>query len=80
MSNFVYMAIMADPTISEEQRKQEKAYKDYVDEHIANVKKAWDNLKDNKDVIRYLETIYTGVSFLKSEIQLQISRMILLYI
>ena len=72
MSNFVYMAIMADPTISDEQKKQEKAYKAYVDEHIANVKKAWDTLKDNKEVIKYLETIYTGVSFLKSEVESQI--------
>ena len=72
MSDLVYLAIMADPHMPMAQRKQEKAYKDYVDEHVQNVKIAWEKMKANKDVMDYLDSIYTGLSFLISEVDVQV--------
>lgn len=72
MSDIVYLAIMADPHMPMAQRKQEKAYKDYVDEHVKNVKIAWEKMKENKDVMDYLDSIYVGVSFLISSVDDQI--------
>lgn len=48
MADLVYMDIMADPAISTKQRECERAYKEYVDEHINNVKEAWQNMQINK--------------------------------
>ena len=40
MSDMVYLAYANDPNASEEQKKKEKEYKKYIDEHIDNVNKA----------------------------------------
>ena len=44
MGNMVYLAMLADPTMSKEQKEQEKQYKKYVDEHKSNVEKAWSQI------------------------------------
>lgn len=41
----VYSTIMADPTISKEQKQCETDCKKYTDEHIATVKKVWEDIK-----------------------------------
>ena len=56
MGNMVYLAILADPTMSKEQKEQEKQYKKYVDEHKSNVEKAWSQMKSNKHVMKYIKS------------------------
>ena len=55
MSNMIYLAIVSDPNISEEQRKKEKEYKKYVDEHINNVRKIWEEMRNNKYILDYFK-------------------------
>lgn len=54
MSNIIQMAIINDPNISEEQRKQEIAYKNYVDEHIYNVKQAWFKMRQIRKIVDFI--------------------------
>ena len=64
MGNLLCLAMIEDPTISEEQRKQEKAYKKYVDEHISNVKTAWILMKQSEDCMKYIRSLdndYNGI-------------------
>lgn len=55
-ANLVYLSIINDPSISEEQKVKEREYKAYIDNHIANVSKAWKKLKRTKSIKTYLET------------------------
>lgn len=55
MSNMIYLAIVSDPNISEIQKKKEKEYKKYVDEHINNVRRIWNEMKDNKYILNYFK-------------------------
>lgn len=57
MSDLICLTMINDPNISEEQRKKEKEYKKYIDEHIKNVNKAWDIMKRNKKVMDYISSI-----------------------
>ena len=43
-----YEYIMKDPNISENQKIQEKRYKEYIDNHKKNVIETWEELKKNK--------------------------------
>lgn len=64
MNNQTYIRIINDPTISEEQKVKEREYKAYIDNHIANVQKAWKQFKENKKVKEYLQS-FTDVGALK---------------
>ena len=51
-----YVTIMAG-NISDIQRQKENDYKNYVIEHITNVKRAWSDMKANTEVMEYLKSI-----------------------
>lgn len=50
----VYDLIMADNSISEEQKRKETEYKQYVDEHVNNVNKAWEEMKNKNMIIDFI--------------------------
>lgn len=54
MSNIIQMAMINDPNISEEQRQQEIAYKEYVDEHIYNVKQVWFKMRHIRRIVDFI--------------------------
>lgn len=54
VSHMIYLAYANDPSISDEQKKAENEYKEYIEEHINNVNKAWSLMKKNKDVMKYI--------------------------
>lgn len=64
MADMIYLAIMADPTLSDKQRECEKRFKSYVDDHRDNVKRAWNMIKDNVHIIDYIKTQTNNISFL----------------
>lgn len=64
MGDLVYLAIIADPTMSDKQRQKEREYKKYVDGHREFVAKAWKNMKAMSSIIEYLSTITDNVNFL----------------
>lgn len=70
--SLIYLAMACDPNISEEQRKQEKAYKKYVDEHRANVKKAWENIKNNKKIMDYVKQETGSIEFFRMQLDSQV--------
>ena len=73
MSAMVYLAYANDPNASEEQKKKEKEYKKYIDEHIDNVHKAWEFMKRNKKVMDYIAKISgVNISFTISALNSQI--------
>ena len=47
-TKLTYEYIMKDPNISENQKIQEKRYKEYIDNHKKNVIETWEELKKNK--------------------------------
>lgn len=66
MANLIYNAIIGDPNISVEQRKKEIEYKDYIDNHIANVISVWNKIKsDSKcmDIIQNSELSNTNIEY-----------------
>lgn len=54
VSHMIYLAYANDPSISDEQKKAENEYKEYIEEHINNVNKAWSLMKKNKDIMKYI--------------------------
>ena len=50
----VYENIIEDKNISEEQKIQEKKYKDYIDNHKRKVIETWEELKKNKLIHDYI--------------------------
>lgn len=56
MGKLVYLSIINDPTISDEQKAKEKEYKAYIDNHISNIAKAWAKFKYIKNIKSYLES------------------------
>ena len=57
MLPLVYLSIKSDPSISDEQKQKEDEYKEYVDEHVQNVKRAWKKLSQNKKFKEYIKTV-----------------------
>lgn len=55
--DLIYLAIVEDPNISKEQKEMERRYKAYVDNHIGNVKKAWEDMMNNTKVMDYINSI-----------------------
>lgn len=64
MGDLVYLAIINDPTMSNEQRLLEKKYKKYVDEHVSNVNKVWKLMKSVDKVMEYINTIFDDSKFI----------------
>ena len=56
MGKLVYLSIINDPTISDEQKAKEKEYKAYIDNHISNIAKTWAKFKYIKNIKSYLES------------------------
>lgn len=73
MSDLIYLTIYGDPNISDEQRKNEKKYKKYVDEHRSNVKKAWENIKRNARIMDYSKQQVGNIEFFKMQMDTQIA-------
>lgn len=57
MGDLVYLAILSNPNLTKEQKAKEKEYKAYVDEHVSNVKTAWELMKSSDKVMDYINTI-----------------------
>lgn len=49
--------------MSEEQRQKELEYLDYVEEHIANVQKAWNIMKNKPECMDYIKSLAKTNSF-----------------
>lgn len=64
MGDMVLLAMINDPNIPDEQRAKEKEYKKYVDEHISNVKTAWNHMKANHECMDYIKSIVNDFYFI----------------
>jgi len=73
VSHMIYLAYANDPSISDEQKKAENKYKEYIEEHINNVNKAWSLMKKNKDVMKYIgKEAGIDVAFMIASLDIQI--------
>lgn len=51
----IYENIINNPHISEEQKLQEKKYKEYIDNHKKNVVETWNEIKRNKIIFDFIK-------------------------
>lgn len=61
MGDLVYLAIISNPNLTKDQKAREKEYKEYVDEHVSNVKTAWELMKSSTDTMNYINSIDDSV-------------------